>query len=228
MKRLDLAFSLIVLTGAVLFAAMSVAASSLANYQAPEIAQAGEVNYPPNSVAYGIVVLDVTVDAGGEVQDVQAVRDVVSLTPEAIRAVKGWKFRPARLNGKPIRSRTAIAVAFSPRLNNPPDAALPPLPGDREGQNRTLRFSPPRVTKGTFPKYPIRSIAWGTVVLQVEIGASGRVDATKTIRGIASLTPEAIRAAKHWQFEPAMLDGRRVPGKATLAFLFRPPIHSIR
>lgn len=80
-----------------------------------EIVSAAELYYPVHSIAFGTVVLQVTVDPAGAVENVKVVKDIRSLTPEAVKCVKKWKFRPARLNGRPVRS--AIAVAFT--FNNP-------------------------------------------------------------------------------------------------------------
>ena len=170
-----------------------------------------------------IVVLEVTIDAEGKIEAVKVARDIVSLTPEAIGAVKGWKFSPAKLDGKPIRSKTTVAVVFNPALDNPPNATLPPLANNE--QKLALRFSPPQVIEAVYPKYPIRSVAWGTVVLKIELDAEGRAKTIEILCDIASLTPGAVQAVKGWKFEPATLNGRQVPSKTTVAFLFRQPVH---
>ena len=68
--------------------------------------------YPPNSIGQGTVMLEVTVGADGEVEDVKVLRDVPSLTVEAQRAAKQWRFRPATLNGKPVRATTHVGFNF--------------------------------------------------------------------------------------------------------------------
>lgn len=67
--------------------------------------------YPVNSIAQGTVVLEVTIGSSGRVEQVRVIRDIPSLTSEAVKAVRGWSFRPARLDGRPVR--TAIPVAFT-------------------------------------------------------------------------------------------------------------------
>ncbi len=77
----------------------------------PEIVSTSEAVYPMNAVNGGTVVLAVTVSESGEVQDIKVVRDAPGFTPSALQAVKQWKFKPARLNGKPVGA--VIPVAFS-------------------------------------------------------------------------------------------------------------------
>ena len=71
-----------------------------------------DANYPPNSVGQGTVMLEVAVGTNGEVEHVKVLRDIPSLTVEAERAVKKWKFAPARLNDKPVRATTHVAFNF--------------------------------------------------------------------------------------------------------------------
>jgi hypothetical protein len=41
------------------------------------------------------------------------IRDIASLTEEAARAVKQWKFKPARLDGHPVATPMVVAFTFS-------------------------------------------------------------------------------------------------------------------
>lgn len=89
-------------------------------FEPVEIVSAADFLYPVRSVAFGTVVLQVTVEPDGVVGDVKVVKDIKSLTPEALRCVKKWKFKPARLDGKPIRSTMAVAFTFNvPFIGNP-------------------------------------------------------------------------------------------------------------
>jgi TonB family protein len=223
MARLVSVFSLIIFSASLSLAQKRVEAVEHLPFQQPAIVETGEVKYPANSVAYGIVALEVTIDTEGHVEAVNVDRDIVSLTPEAIRAVRGWKFKPAHVGGKPIRSKTAIAVVFDPAVNDPPPAPLGPLAEHPDEETQDLRFTLPQVIQAVYPRYPLASVAEGTVVLQLEIDAEGKAEAVKTLREIVSLTPEAVRAVKRWKFEPAKVDGKPVTSKMTVAFLFRRP-----
>jgi Gram-negative bacterial TonB protein C-terminal len=56
----------------------------------------------------------------GGVAKVKVIRDVPSLTPEAIKAVKAWGFSPAAFQGQPIAAHVVVAFVFpSPALAHP-------------------------------------------------------------------------------------------------------------
>jgi TonB family protein len=72
------------------------------------------VIYPLNSVASGTVVLEVSLDGAGKITDIRVVRGIASLTEPAEDSVRQWTFQPAKLNGKPVRSKIARAFSFVP------------------------------------------------------------------------------------------------------------------
>ena len=83
-----------------------------AGYLPPEVSVGSFALYQPNSVGVGTVVLDVTIDKYGAIKKTDVIRDVPSLTPEAIAAVKRWTINPATFNGKAIISKLVVAYVF--------------------------------------------------------------------------------------------------------------------
>ena len=83
-----------------------------AGYLPPEVSVGSFALYQPNSVGVGAVVLDVTIDKYGAIKKTDVIRDVPSLTPEAIAAVKRWTINPATFSGKPIPSKMIVAFVF--------------------------------------------------------------------------------------------------------------------
>jgi TonB family protein len=81
-------------------------------FEAAEVVSTVEPGYPPNSIAAGTVILQVSLDRWGEIEAVKVLKDIKSLTPEAERAVRKWKFKPARLDGQPVKSTLAAAFTF--------------------------------------------------------------------------------------------------------------------
>ena len=73
-------------------------------------------NYPPNTLSYGTVVLDVTVSSGGP-ERTRAVLGKPPLTTAAIQTVESWSFLPATFKERPITSH--LVVAFVLQINNP-------------------------------------------------------------------------------------------------------------
>ena len=78
----------------------------------PEILRTADAAYPLNSVAFGTVVLEVHLDASGEIRSVRVARDIASLTQPALEAIKHWRFKAATLDGKPVASVLPVAFIF--------------------------------------------------------------------------------------------------------------------
>jgi TonB family protein len=74
---------------------------------------------------------------------------------------------------------------------------------------------------------PYRSIAFGTVVLDVLISEKGEVKDIQVRRAIASVTDVAIQAVKTWTFQPAEADGKAVGSRITVAVTFNPQVVSL-
>jgi protein TonB len=67
-----------------------------------------------NQGVVGEVVVNFTVDENGNVQDVRAVRSShQEFEMPTIRAVSKWRFEPGRKDGKKVRFRMSVPVAFT-------------------------------------------------------------------------------------------------------------------
>jgi len=60
----------------------------------------------------GIVLLQVTVDEQGSVQDVKLIRGHPLLNQSAIDAVRQWRYSPTLLNGEPVQVIATVTVNF--------------------------------------------------------------------------------------------------------------------
>jgi len=79
------------------------------------IRQAGP-DYPEEAIRSnieGTVVLGITVDNGGSINEVEILGSAPGLDLVASDAVKGWRYEAAKNNGKPIPYCTTVAVKFS-------------------------------------------------------------------------------------------------------------------
>jgi len=61
----------------------------------------------------GDVVLSAIISTNGEIQNLQLVSGHPMLVPEAIAAVKQWRYKPYLLNGQPVEVETTITVIFT-------------------------------------------------------------------------------------------------------------------
>jgi outer membrane biosynthesis protein TonB len=160
----------------------------------------------------------------GEVRNVQVRRDLASVTEEAVRSVRTWKFAPARFNGKAVTSRMTVAVTFNPATVLAANVPLPPLIHQDDEARIQSRFQPPHVTRAAFPTHAGYALGPGTVILQASINEAGKAQSTKVLREAPPFTPGAVQAIEDWRFTPATLDGRPVESKVVLVFCFRQPV----
>jgi TonB family protein len=76
-------------------------------------------DYPVNSVIWGSVVVQATVDSAGDVKDVTLLHALANFDSFAQEALKQWRFRAATVHGKPVPSKIVIAFIFqSPHTSN--------------------------------------------------------------------------------------------------------------
>ena len=71
--------------------------------------------YPPEAIQariQGIVILECTISAEGEVVRVDVRRGVALLNEPAIEAVKQWRYAPTILNGVPVPVKMTVTVNF--------------------------------------------------------------------------------------------------------------------
>ena len=61
----------------------------------------------------GVVIMDATIDADGNVETVDVVRSIPLLDQAATDAVRQWKFTPTLLNGEPVPVIVTITVNFT-------------------------------------------------------------------------------------------------------------------
>jgi len=72
--------------------------------QTCEVTSAADIKYPIQSIADGVVVIDVSLDQKGAITGSNVVRDLPSLTSAAASSIQSWKFSPASILGKPVPS----------------------------------------------------------------------------------------------------------------------------
>jgi TonB family protein len=72
--------------------------------------------YPPvakNARVQGVVRLSVIIDQEGKVESIERIDGHPLLTSAAIDAVKQWVYKPAQIDGKPVRVKTEVDVTFT-------------------------------------------------------------------------------------------------------------------
>jgi len=191
-------------------------------FVSPDIVTAGDISYPVDTTATGLVTLLLSLSSSAQVQNVQVLRDIPPLTSAAQAAVANWAFKPATYNGHTVASAIPVNVVFSPF--NPGDTETNPLsvaPVPPASPTGAAQYTPPQITSAAYATYPPNTLAQGTVVLDVTIGKSGQVVTVIAVRGVGALTQSAISAVKSWAYNPATVKGKPVTGKLVVAFVFQ-------
>ena len=84
------------------------------SFEPATVVSSVEPIYPAMAMGAGTVVLEVSIDAAGEMQNVKVISGSGGgFDSSALDAIKGWKFKPAMLEGKPIPSVVPVAFSFS-------------------------------------------------------------------------------------------------------------------
>jgi len=76
-------------------------------------------DYPANSVAWGSVIVQITVNSEGRMENAEVLRGMAPFTDLAVDALRNWRFQAATLNGKPVSSQLPIAFIFQTPVSLP-------------------------------------------------------------------------------------------------------------
>jgi len=71
-------------------------------------------DYPVNSVTWGSVILQATVDSEGNAKKVVVLHGMANFNRFARAALKNWRFSAATLHGKTVTSNIVVAFIFQP------------------------------------------------------------------------------------------------------------------
>jgi len=209
----------------VMLACCAMLSLAQAIFKPAEVTSAPDIPYPIQSIADGVVVIDISLDATGAIIGTNVVRDVPSLTSAATSSIPSWKFSPALFHGRPVPSVIRIAVVFRPRSYLAAGPAFTPVPSQDPPDLTRLGDALPGITSAAYPQYPVNAVNPGTVTIQVTVGRTGNIQRTKLVREVPPFSQFALNALNLWRFQPATLDGKPVPSPLAIAFVF-PPLTS--
>jgi hypothetical protein len=193
-------------------------------FKSAELISASDIQSPSGSGASGIVVLDVTLDEEGNITGIVAPRTINPLTSVATAAVRTWKFKPASLHSARTSSDIRIAFVFRPRVVFAGTPVFEPLLEVEDSSAAPNGgYQPPGIQTVAYPAYPIDAANVGAVVVQARISEIGKADLVSVLRAFNPFTTFALEAAKKWKFHAASLNGKPIPSKIVVAFVFSAP-----
>jgi len=153
--------------------------------------------------------------------------DVVALRDSAKDAAMRTKFKPAKLNGKPVASTVMLNFEFTPPQRKPKENSTAPVSvgkytivGERsEGVLNHKAVSTPT------PIYPSAARSMrigGPVKVEVLIGEDGSVFSAQAVSGHPLLKSAARNAACTAKFQPTLLAGKPVKVAGVINYNFTP------
>ncbi len=179
-------------------------------------------DYPEAARAAGLqgsVILCVSLDAFGRLEGVQVIQGLgFGLEEKAVDAVRRWEFKPATLDGKPVRVKQSVEVRFA--FNQQPSWRLV-----RTGYQVHPKPKEPvrEIANPTFREYaaPDDGLCSGgatAAVVEVRIDKQGLPAASQVIeehgQGAGKAATEALA---RWRFDPGRINGS--PRESTGTFL---------
>ena len=213
------------------FAAVASANDSFKPAEALSVTDAYSVLFYATTqiVPDAFVVLDLCLNRKGGIQKVEVLRDPVSMAKIATSSVRTWKFRPALKEGEAVASEVPVVFVYRPA--NMSSIGLPHalepinLKPAQTAQHcsKDAGYVPAGIVAAAYPDYPVNSVAWGSVVIQVAIDTAGSLMRTEVLHPMPSFTQFALDALRRWRFQAATLDGQPVDSSIIVAFVFQTP-----
>jgi len=185
----------------------------------PEVISVTDPYYPYLRILDGFVVLEVSIDAKGEVRKIRVLRDPGSMVPVAISSVRTWKFKPPGGAAGSRPSKMTIVFCYRPPVTSPMLQRFNPVLPDEEPDRSD--YSPAGIVSVAYPGYPVNSIRWGSVVLQMTVDKTGKAEEIRALQDLVPFTQFAVSVLKEWQFKAARYRGQPVESKVAVAFVFQ-------
>jgi TonB family protein len=227
------------------------ASSTRAKYVPPKLIKKVEPVYPVKARldrVEGVVDVEATTDAQGQVQTVKILRSVPKLDQVVVDTVKQWVYEPAFVDGKPVPVTVKISCRFtlSGGRHNVEESAVVVAPSEASGisgkeqgeqgkvAQATQEFAkgavritgdmkPPQLMKKVDPIYPEiarQSHVEGVVILAVRTDTSGKVKDVMVLRSVPLLDQAAIDAVRQWIYKPLIVEGKPVEAVFTVTVRF--------
>jgi len=195
-------------------------------YEPPEVTSAGVAWVPYVVVFDGLFVLDVRLSDEGVIERIEPLRDPGYMLGTAKTSVRGWKFQSAAEGGKPKASRLTVVFLYRPPNQGnatpvPPKDFVPVIPSDQSDDG--IDYVPVGISSFIYPDYPVNSIAWGSVVVQVTVDSTGEVKDVSFLHRMIGFDGLVLDALKKWRLRAATLRGKPVNSKIVIAFVFQTP-----
>ena len=163
----------------------------------------------------GVVILEALIGPDGKVRQLKVLRSVPFLDGAATDAVRQWEYTPTLIDGTPTPILMTVTVTFTLNGSPPPAPLIATAWTAAAGVLRAGRDVPiPRQTKNVRAAYPVGAQMErraGTAILELLIGADGKVKDVRSLRPTPEFDESAMEATRRWEYEPTLVNGVAVP-----------------
>jgi TonB family protein len=167
----------------------------------------------------GEVLLEVNVNAKGEVDNIRIMRGHPLLVRAALDSVKQWKYEPYVKDGVAVPVMSTVYVNFA--------LSGPVRPGDPPQGPTTIRLDTSvmaaKLVSRVQPLYPLEAKQkgiQGEVLFEITIDEQGEVIDVQVLGGNAILGGAAYEAVKQWRYTSVLLNGSPVRARANVSINF--------
>ncbi len=183
--------------------------------------------YPEEALANGVqgdIILKIVIDESGRAVLSEAVKGDPLLVASSLDALRNFRFRPYRLNGKSVGAESQIGFHFG--LNRKGEIAkghvefMSAIPYQPEFRTPVSIASGafvlwPHKISGSEPQLPPELVGEsGSAYLTATVGADGRVQGVKVVGGDDRFINVVVDPVKRFVFEPQLVEGK--PSGATI------------
>ena len=202
--------------------------SAQPNYKPARVISAGDAYVPFQVMIDGFFVFDVVLNDDGTVERIDALRDPGAMPGAAKTSISSWKFQPASKDPASAPSRMIVSFVYRPpnygnaAAVSPKDFA-PVLPANQSNPSEHGNYVPVGILSFAYPAYPVNSVAWGSVVVQLTVDGSGDVKGVEFLHGMVGFNNLVSDALRKWRFQAATFDGKPITSKTVIAFVFQTP-----
>jgi TonB family protein len=167
----------------------------------------------------GEVLLEVNVNAKGEVDNIRIMRGHPLLVRAALDSVKQWKYAPYVKDGVAVPVMSTVYVNFA--LSGPARPGDPPLGPTTIRLDTNVMAA--KIVSRVEPVYPLEAKQKGIegeVLFEISIDEQGEVTDVQVLGGNAILVEAAYEAVKQWRYTPVLLNGNPVRARTSVSIKF--------
>ncbi len=220
----------LVVTGALsltLSATLSLTLLAQPRYIPPSLASGAPPGLAPMALGGGQVILELSIDASGSLQDVKTLRSSPPFTQMLLDTVRSWSFvaatdHPIGRDDMPeaqrnVPSRVIVAALYrAPVLQGPTQ-------GERPADVAEPSSEVPFPSVMAEPVFPANVLSGGVVMIEARLSAAGAITTAKVVRSSPAFDKPALDAVRQWRFRPTRVGTTR-ESVAYLIFGFPQPI----